>query len=807
VNKSRRIFVIAQGLSCLLLTAFMGLLLGRSFEDLHPLGKLISPNSGIWRHQPTDDEAARRQLMIALKQKGIEDVTLTFDEDGVPHITAENDSSLYFAQGFVTAYFRLWQMDFLSRLTAGRAAELLGEKALPVDRFFRRMKLPGAAEASADLLVSDLATRDAVHAYVNGVNARIEQIEIESLPFEYRLFGTHPEPWTPERIAYLSKYMTWELTGYMYDYRYTKTKNKVSGEILELLFPRTSRFPATILGDDSYTSKNRSHVSEGRINSAKLVSDIDFKVPAEIQPEPHNGSNNWAINGRYTASGKALLSNDLHLSYTLPALWFPIHLASATHNVFGASLPGSPGVIVGFNDNVSWAVTNGTNDVLDWHSLRFRDEHHREYLFNGTWRPVVISEEKIWLPDGRFELIHTRETHFGPILFEEGDTKNIADTPSGLAIQWTGLVPSNELRTFLSLNRAASTSECLDALKGYVAPPQNFLCADKDGRISYRLSGVFPSRLHSDGRDVREAVGDADVWQGFLTAEESPQKDNVADYIITANQAPFNGDRQADFGWFFANPYRADTIRELIETEKKRGKIRPEDVVKMQADDQNKLTTQFRDWATKRLPADSGTIDIKSGQCWKEANLENWNGRHDRESKAATLTDVWLDQFEQLIWGTVIGSQREHFWPSRWRLMETVMNEESYTRLAGGKAVGEVLRESLRKACDELYESYQHLPGWSEYQITNIRHTGRIPGLGRKMVNAGGAADSVFANKGHHGPTWKMVVSMENPPRAWAMIPGGKNGDPSSLEYDGTLKEWGAGKMKRVHFKPRKGKK
>lgn len=807
MNKSRRVLNAAQGLVCLLAVAVMAVALGRSFEDLQPLGNLISPNTGIWRHHPSADPEAQEQLQAALKQKGIDDVVLTFDEDGVPHLSAEKESSLYFAQGFVTAYFRLWQMDFLSRLTAGRAAELLGEKALPVDRFFRRMKLPGAAEASADLLLSDLVTREAVLSYVNGVNARIEQIEIESLPFEYRLFGTHPEPWTPERIAYLSKYMTWELTGYMYDYRYTKTKNKISGEILELLFPRTSRFPATILGDDTFGKKGQGQADLTGVARERFFANSDISLPPEVEPEPHNGSNNWAINGRLTASGKALISNDLHLSYTLPALWFPIHLTSPAQNVFGASLPGSPGVIVGFNDDLSWAVTNGTNDVLDWHSLRFRDEHHREYLFNGTWRPVVVSEEKIWLPDGRYELLHTRETHIGPILFEEGDTKNITETPSGLAIQWTGLIPSNELRTFLLLNRAHNTAECLDSLKGYVAPPQNFLCADKEGRISYRLSGIFPSRKHIDGRDVREAVGDADVWQGYLTAEENPQKDRVADYIVTANQAPFNGDRQADFGWFFANPYRADAIRDLIETQKKRGKIRPEDVVAMQADDINKLTMMFHEWAAKQVPGDVQAADAQSSLCWKEADLAKWNGRHSPDSKAATLAYAWFEKFESTVWESVIGNAKEHFWPSRWRLMETVTSEETTKKLALKKPLSEILSSSLRLACDDLYGTYHRLPEWSEYQTTSIRHTGRVPGLGRKQVRAGGSNDSIFANKGHHGPTWKMVVSMETPPKAWAMIPGGKSGDPSSPDYDGVLNEWGEGKMKRVHFKPRKGKK
>lgn len=799
---------MAQAVGCLVGAVLLGLLLGRPFEDLQPIGNLISPHTGVWRHAPTDDDGARRFLLAALEKRGIRDVELVFDEDGIPHLSAESESSLYFAQGFITAYFRLWQMDFLSRLTAGRVAELLGEKALPVDRFFRRMKLPAAAEASADLLLNDLATRDAVLAYIDGVNARIEQIEIDSIPFEYRVFGTHPEPWTPERVAYLAKYMTWELTGYMYDYRFTQTKNAVSKEILELLFPTASQFPATILGDDEASKRNRKSVAlHTEVQFPRSIALRGIDIPDEILPDPNNGSNNWAIHGKNTSTGKAILANDIHLSYTLPALWFPIQLTSPTQNVFGASLPGSPGVIIGFNEDVSWAVTNGTTDVLDWHSLRFRDENHREYLFNGTWRPIIIAEEKIWLPDGRYEQIKTRETHIGPILFEEGDTKNVADTPSGLAIQWTGLIPSNELKTFLLLNRARNSAECMDSLKGFVAPPQNFLCADRSGKISYRLSGIFPSRAHKDGRDVQEALVDSDVWQGFLTPDEVPQKDHVDDFIVSANQAPFNGDRQAKFGWFFANPYRAETIGELIQSAKKSGKIRPEDVVKMQADDRDKMTSQFLKWAMQNVSTKQQSELHSSSLCQQESQLEKWDGRHSSDSKAAAVAHEWLARFESQIWESVIGPSKERHWPSRWRLLETVTHEESFNSLKLEKSVSEVLIGSLKEACESLVDKHGGLPTWSEYQSTQIRHTGRLPGLGRKYIEAGGSAESVFANKGFHGPTWKMVVSMESPIRAWAMIPGGKSGDPASREYDGTLMEWSEGKMKPVQFHPRKAKK
>ncbi len=570
VKSKRKALMILQGFVSLLVLSVLVFGLGRSFAFLSPIGLFVSPSTGVWRHQSTSSKDLLEKFPAAMAEAGMKTVELTIDSDGVPHLFADEDAELYFAQGYITAYFRLWQMDFMSRITAGRVSEILGEKALPIDRFFRRLRIPAAAEASADLMLNDIVTRNALTAYSNGVNTRLQQIDISNLPIEYRLFGVLPDPWEPKRAAYLLKFMTWELTGYMYDFRLSSTKSKISSDLFELLFPIAPRVPGTVLGDRGQPTAGFSNGNSSY--PQRSFAEFDAKIPEFAHPDPTNGSNNWAIAGKHMVNARPALSNDLHLSYTLPALWFPIQMTGPGFNVYGASLPGAPGVIVGFNENMGWAVTNGTNDVLDWYSLRFRDESRREYLFEESWRPVILAEEKILLPNGQHEVVETRETHIGPILFEEGEAKAVAETPSGLALQWTGLLPSNELKTFLALNRAKKASDCREALKGYVAPAQNFVCADQKGSISYRLAGLFPDRRSRDGRLVSEASKATDVWQGFLPSEDNPSIDSASDIVITANQAPFNGGRQSDYGWFFAAPYRALRIEQLIRQKLKLGK-------------------------------------------------------------------------------------------------------------------------------------------------------------------------------------------------------------------------------------------
>ncbi|MBK7892635.1 MAG: penicillin acylase family protein [Bdellovibrionales bacterium] len=807
--KIRMLMQSVKALCGLMATGFIIYAMATSWKGLQPIGTLLSPSEGFWQHRSTTSTEVQDLLLDAASAAGLSGVRIEFDENSVPRIVAKNNEALYFAQGFLTAYYRLWQMDFLSRIAVGRVAEIVGEQALPIDRFMRRMQMPKAARASAELMALDSVTKGPLENYAKGVNARIAHTQLAPeryLPIEYRLFGVKPEEWRPERAASLLKFMTWELTGYLYDLKLNQTRNKISTELFDLLFPRVVSVPQPILD----SARSQAVAAPGvpkplwQEASSRVLHDTSTALLAEtadiIWPDPSNGSNSWVLGPNSTESHSPILANDLHLGYSLPALWFPIQLSGPTINVFGASLPGAPGVVVGFNQKMGWAVTNGADDVLDWYQLRFRDEHRQEYLFDDAWRPVVTHEETILVAGGEPELIKIRETHIGPIVFDSGDRPGIVDIPAGLVPQWTGSLASNELRTFLLLNSATKADDCFAALEAYVAPSQNFTCADGSGHVSYLHAGLFPNRDGRDGRVVAEASANDDLWHGFLPRSESPQAKGTRDSIVTANQAPIAGPGISQFGWFYASPYRAMEIKRRL-AEKKLW--RAEEIVTMQGGDESLHGEWFRDVVVRVFQKVAPSEPL--ADCLDSASmveLKNWDGRYRPESKEAAVLTAWWKALEQALWIDMIGPSESVLWPQQWRLHELVESDADPAvwdrrETPQVEKLEDRLRSAAVQACVELKSSTgQRHPVWADYQRTNIRHTSRIPGLGRENRKAGGVAESIFANKGNHGPTWKMVVGFEKEPKAWFMIPGGISGDPSSPDYDMWLETWAQGEMK-----------
>jgi penicillin amidase len=789
--------------------------LTRSFGGLSPLGELLAPSSGIWRHSPTHRDDLVLRLEQAIRDAGLPKVEIEIDEAEVPHLKSTSEVALYFAQGYVTSYYRLWQMDFLSRITAGRVAEILGEKALPIDRFFRRMRIPAAARASAVLMINDPVTSVPLAAYTRGVNARIAQLDVTSMPIEYRLFGIFPDPWSEDRAAYLLKFMTWELTGYLYDFQMTASKAKLSHDIFEILFPLNSRIPGTILSDTFAIGHDSPRGESYHADTRSIATQRWPAPPAEVLPEAANGSNSWAVPARLMSNQRALLANDLHLGYALPALWFSIQLTSPTMNVYGASLPGAPGVIVGFTESMGWAVTNGSDDVLDWYSLRFRDVKRQEYYFENSWRPVITRDEVVKVAGGPTENVTTRQTHVGPIVFEDGDAPAVIDVPSGLSVQWIGHTPSNELRSFLLLNRATTARDCTTALIGYVAPSQNFVCADRTGQLLYLHAGIFPDRKQRDGRFIFVASSDADLWQGTLPAENNPSLETSTDLVITANQAPFNGANLYKYGWFFAAPYRALQIRKRLDERKL---WKPEQMIELQGDTGSWLAKSFKRIVLREAETSPLKEELSKELCGISGSgslrtaLQSWRGEYSSESVVAPLMHEWLKKLKEITWTRVIGPEVQMFWPSSWRFFELMEQETAAAAIWDGTDTSEVenlslrLAQTLAPACENLKkQTGRFLPTWNDYQNTSVRHAGRIPGLGR-TVRAGGAGESIFANKGQHGPTWKMIVTFEDQPRAWTMMPGGQSGDPASRHYDDLLEPWARGEMRSAKFNMRSGR-
>ncbi|MES2964083.1 MAG: penicillin acylase family protein, partial [Bdellovibrionota bacterium] len=363
---------------------------GHRYGLVPPFGPLLSPGRGVWhRVKPIYEKSSEASTLSldALK----ESVEVVVDDDQIKHVFAKNDHDLYVAQGYLLASERLWEMDFLARTASGRLSEILGERTLEIDKYFRRMGLAAAAQGSAEEFERDPLTRAAVSAYAEGVNAYISQLDRKNLPLEYRLLGHEPEPWSLVKTAQLLKFMAWNLAGGSRDLQLSRSVAQLSGSEIDELFPLNIEPPEPIIPRGTkwnFTS------SAPPAPLARFQPDLSRFKPVPT-PDPGNGSNNWAVSGRKSTTGLPILSNDIHLSLYLPSLWYEMQLVSPTQNVYGIALPGAPGVVLGFNSKLAWGVTNAGVDVLDWYQLRFRDETKSEYLFNGQWRPVIAREETI----------------------------------------------------------------------------------------------------------------------------------------------------------------------------------------------------------------------------------------------------------------------------------------------------------------------------------------------------------------------------------------------------------------------------
>lgn len=770
--------------------------LARPWGPLPPLGNLLSTFHGIWRRAPSPFESRDSRKLVLNGLKGR--VEIFVDRDQIKHIFAENDEDLYFAQGFVIASDRLWQMEFLTRIAAGRLSEIFGPRTLPLDEFFVKTGIPEAAKFSAELMLKDELSALALKAYAAGVNAYIRTLDPKRLPFEFRLLGHEPEEWTPYKTALLGKFMSFYLSGMSRDLQLTRSRWLLHRIEFDDLFPLISPTTETVIPQKTAWS-----FDGPRLNPPAREFKPDLQaLPSQevIQPMPGLGSNNWAISGRRSTTGYPILSNDVHLGLQLPSLWYQIQLSSPSHNTMGVSLVGVPGIMLGFNQNVAWGTTNGYTDILDWYQLRFRDERRSEYLFQGEWRPVITREFEIKVRGQAPRKLFLRSTHFGPVIYEGNEGEN--GVPRGLAMRWGALEASNELRTFLLLNRAKTVRDCRRALETFNTPDQNILCADSSGSIGIWHIGKYPIKWPGQGRMVLDGTSAEDEWRGWIPRDHVPQIVNPRrGYLLSANQLPVDATYPYYLGSAFMPAYRALRIGELL---REKERFSPEDMMEMQGDS---LSIPAREALPHLLSAvkSAARTDELTEAALKE--LSSWNFVYEENSVAATIYDTWFKHFVDRLWSSRFPDRRNYLYPSLERTIALITQEPQSKwfddpRTEKTEHLSDIAYESLLTALQELKTKHGSKIAnwqWARHNPTRIRHLTGLPGLGR-TIKARGTAQAIYANTGSQGPAWKMVVALGPQVRAWGVFPGGQSGDPTSPHYDSDLEFWKNNQFRELNF-------
>jgi len=783
------------------LTVGMIYFLDKPLGALPPLGPLLSPQHGFWQNAESNDQDFGGSLKLA-GLKG--SVQVHFDDRLVPHVFADNDEDLYYVQGYLHARFRLFQLDLQTRAAEGRASEFAGDKALRFDREQRRLGMRFAAENALAEIEKDPTSKQIFDAYTKGVNAYIDALSFAEMPLEYKLLGVRPERWDNIRSALLLKMMARNLSsGTENDLAMTNAKSVFMPEELKLLYPQVhdSLMPiipkGTLFPEPGITPVRPATADSVLFGAAGKEPVLSAE---HHRPDRNNGSNNWVLAGSKTKSGAPILCNDPHLELSLPSIWYEMQLTGPSSNVYGVSLPGSPFVIIGFNDSITWGVTNSQRDVKDYYRVKFRDRSKTEYWFDGQWRKSRLRIEAIQVKGQPTFYDTVAYTLMGPVMFDESFSDTLSKGEN-LAVRWTGHDPSNEGKTFYFLNRATNYDEYESAIQHFTCPGQNFVFASKTGDIAIWQQGKFPARWPDQGLYVMPGEDSSFFWQGFIPYAENPHAKNpVQGFLESANQRPVDG----TYPYFIPGRYitpRGVTIENKLLAMQQ---VTVQDMMDLHSDYYNSLAADVRPILLKYV--DANALNARERR-YMDLFAE-WDLLATPDSKGQTIYECWFDSLQAAIWRDDLERVNPSApWPEEQTTMEWLVRDSvnmpflDDRNTSHAETLTELVTASLKKAAIVLQEAEsQGNLNWSLFKQPSVNHLLRdaLPSFARKKLPVGGNGNIVNAITKSHGPSWRMIVHMTNEIEAYGVYPGGQNGNPGSRFYDDYIDTWVNGKYNKL---------
>ncbi len=819
-------------------------LLDNKLGKLPAIGKVFDPYAGFWQNGEKQPLSLDNQIIL----DGLSgEAQVVFDERMVPHIFAENTHDLYFLQGYVTAYHRLWQMEFQTMAAAGRISELIGTVAIEFDKEQRRIGMPYAAERSVETFSKDPLTKTVMEAYTEGVNAYISTLDDKKLPVEYKLMGYRPELWTPLKSALLLKYMAKNLTYNENDFENTNAYTLLGKETFGLLYPE---FP----NDNDPIIPPETDYDDVSVHLDSSHADLGFMLKRSTYDEPASdiGSNNWAVSGRRTKTGYPILCNDPHLQLTLPSIWYEIQMSSPDVNVYGVSLPGSPNVIIGFNDSIAWGVTNAGRDVKDWYAIEFKDETCDEYKFENFWLPTTKRIEEIKVRGGENVYDTVIYTHHGPVVYRkenEAGTENL-----NLALKWAAHGPSayyelvegdsgiqpikaeshemgNELLTFYHLNRSKNYEDYKSSIANYSCPGQNFVFASHDNDVAIWQQGDFPARWPEQGKFIMDGSKVLNEWQGRIPQEHNAHTLNPErGFVSSANQHPTDG----TYPYYYTGVFEYYRNRRINDELRRMSSVSVEDMQRLQLDNYNMTASDFLPILLTYL--DSVKFENPEYEDLAIEQLKGWNYMNDAELYAPTIFEIWIEELQFFMWDelSLDTLDPEWYYGNWWDLEKNqirkpalnngkfdvdypelpvllkLLKTQPYHKLFDHKATPNKIETAKNVVYDSFYwavmkyydlDKYQLKPlEWGRFKGTGVRHLARINPFSVLNINVGGNRHIVNAMTSTNGPSWRMVVSLGPELKAYGVYPGGQSGNPGSAYYDNAVAKWAAGEYYELNY-------
>src|SRR3954465_4721233 len=745
------------------------------------------------------------QVDGTLKVAGLKaPVAVLRDAEGMPHIRASSMEDATFAQGYVTAQDRLWQMDVTRRFAAGELSEILGADLVRNDREQRILMLPEVAESAVAALSPE--ERNLSNAYCAGVNAFIESHR-DRLPIEFRVLRYQPKPWRVQDSFLIGANMMKALNhGTANDERIRELiTSKLGPALTSELYPQTSvrDHPPTEPVHASTQKSKQEDPSEDDDDFAP-----DSQISDEVREEPVPGSNNWVVSGAHTISGKPLLSNDMHLDYGVPGIWYEVQLEvpEKAFDVAGVSLPGAPFVIVGHNQRIAWGFTNVEPDVEDLYIEQFNNKG--EYLTPQGWKQPERRHEVIHIkgqPDSAFDVIVTRH---GPVVSElfSGETRK-------LALHWTVYDKPISFSTFIAADAAQNWTEFRKAFSELSSPGQNVVYADLDGHIGYQATGQFPVRKSGDGSTPVNGSDDAHEWIGTIPYDKLPSTFDPPDGIVaTANARMIPSGYPYPISTYFDVPFRTQRIYSVLQSGRS---FEPRDMLALQMD----VYSDFEKSLADRFVAAVDHTGNATARAKEAAELlRAWDGRVTAESPAANIIVFARRAAVREILQPHLGVVQVQDFAENQKIIETKALLQKW--LPSATFLENVLRDRPARWLPKKYKNYDELlvaaldravtgekgafkiRSWTRAKEfpSHFEHPifGRIPWLrailpqsiaGPGVVSLDGDQWTVKANGRYYGPSERITMDLANFDSSTMNVVTGQSGQPLSPHY---LDHWSA---------------
>lgn len=712
------------------------------------------------------------------------DVKVIRDERGVPHIYASNEHDLYFMTGYITAQERLWQMDMVRHATQGRLSELFKRDMFDTDYFLRALGMP---EKSRLVLENeDPEILAGLQAYADGVNAWIGETG-KKLPPEFRILGYEPEPWTMVDITNIIGFIGWDLAS-------SNLSNEITNYKLGMkLGPEKA---AELIADWNLVDEvvfPDFRIDERLFDNA-MAAIGSMKELEELGIVTLSGSNNWAVSGTRSETGKPILSNDMHLGLNVPGFWMQVHqVIPGKLNVTGVIFPGEPFVVAGHNDRIAWGMTNLGVDDIDLF-VETVDSTGNNYLYNGEWLPIREVEHVLKMNDDSSQTRVIKYTHHGPVI---SGMRGIDDAV--LTMRWSGYDHSDEIKAVYLLNRAGNWDEFRTALSNFRAISQNFAYADVEGNIGLNTGGGVPVRK---GTGLLPRRGDTDEyeWKGYVPFDLLPSSFNPEEgFVSSANQRTVDKNYPFFISGDFSMPYRIMRIREMAAEKQVLG---IEDFKRMITDNHSAYAAMLTPVILKEAETISDTDETEKAAI---EELKGWDYSMDASLIAPSLFEfIRIEMARHLLgdelgelYGSSLGRQHDFYiysmlkkGPDRWVDNINTPEEENMEM---------IIVQSIRSAVDTLSARYGvYGPGWQwgkihtltlEHPLGAVKILDRLLGLNSKTYAVGGSYHTVepysFRDNftANHGASERHIFNTADWDQSLTVIPTGTSGIPGSPFY------------------------